>query len=44
VNNDITVDRMTEACGEHFEDAVSGIETEVLDGVPIPFAGAALKL
>jgi hypothetical protein len=44
VNDDITVDLMTEACGVRFEDAVSGIETEVLDGVPIPFAGAALML
>ena len=44
VNDDITVDLMTEACGVRFEDTVGGIETEVIDGVPIPFAGAELML
>lgn len=44
VNDDITVDLMTEACGVRFEDAADGIETEVIDGVPIPFAGADLML
>jgi hypothetical protein len=44
VNDDITVDLMTEACGVRYEDAVSGIETEVIDGVPIPFASAKLML
>ena len=44
VNDDITIDLMTEACGVRYEDAVSGIETEVIDGVPIPFAGAELML
>jgi hypothetical protein len=44
VNDDITVDLMTEACGVRYEDAMSGIETEVIDGVPIPFAGAELML
>jgi hypothetical protein len=44
VNDDITVDLMTAACGVRFEDAVGGIEMEVLDGVPIPFAGAELML
>jgi hypothetical protein len=44
VNDDITVDLMTEACGVRFEDAASGVETEVIDGVPIPFAGAELML
>ena len=44
VNDDITVDLMTEACGVRYEDAVSGIETEVVDGVPIPFASAELML
>jgi hypothetical protein len=44
VNDDITVDLMTEACGVRFEDAVKGIETEIIDGVPIPFAGAELML
>lgn len=42
VNDDITVDLMTEACGVHYEDAMSGIEMEEIDGVPIPFAGAEL--
>ena len=44
VNDDITVDLMTEACGVRFEDAVNGIETESIDGVTIPFAGAELML
>lgn len=44
VNDDITVDLMTEACGMRYEDATGGIETEVIDGVPIPFAGAELML
>jgi hypothetical protein len=44
VNDDITIDLMTEACGVRYEDAVGGIETEVVDGVPIPFAGATLML
>ncbi len=44
VNDDITVDLMTEACGVRFEDAGGGIETELIDGVPIPFAGAELML
>jgi len=44
VNDDITVDLMTEACGVRFEDAMGGIETEVVDGVPIPFAGPGLLL
>ncbi len=44
VNDDITVDLMTEACGVRYEDAAVGIETEVIDGVPIPFAGAELML
>jgi hypothetical protein len=44
VNDDITVDLMTEACGVRFEDARDGIETEIIDGVSIPFASAALML
>jgi len=44
VNDDITVDLMTEACGVDFESARAGIETEAIDGVPIPFAGAELML
>ncbi|MEO5959682.1 MAG: hypothetical protein ABIR80_11225 [Opitutaceae bacterium] len=44
VNDDITVDLMTEACGVRYEDAAGGVETEVIDGVPIPFAGVELML
>ena len=44
VNDDITVDLMTEACGVTYEAASGGIETEVIDGVSIPFAGAELML
>jgi hypothetical protein len=44
VNDDITIDLMTEACGVRFEDAAGGIETEVIDGVAVPFAGAELML
>jgi hypothetical protein len=44
VNDDITVDLMTEACGVRYEDATGGIETEFIDGVAIPFASAELML
>lgn len=44
VNDDITIDLMTEACGLRYEDAVGGIETEEIEGVRIPFAGAQLML
>jgi len=44
VNDDITIDLMTEACGVRYEDTAGGIETEVIDGVPIRFAGAQLLL
>ncbi len=44
VNDDITIDLMTEACGVRYEDAAGGIETEEIDGVRIPFAGAKLML
>jgi hypothetical protein len=44
VNDDITIDLMTEACGVTYEDATNGIETELIDGVPVPFAGAELML
>jgi hypothetical protein len=44
VNDDITIDLMTEAGGVRYEDAGGGIETETIDGVPIPFAGADLML
>lgn len=44
VNDEITVDLMTEACGVSFEEASCGIETVEIDGVPIPFASATLML
>ena len=44
VNDDITIDLMTEACGIGYEDATGGIETEEIEGVRIPFAGAQLML
>lgn len=44
VNDDITVDLMTEACGVDFEMAKAGIEFETVDAVEIPFAGAELML
>lgn len=44
VNDDITVDLMTEACGVRYEEAAAGIERETIDGVSIPFAGADLML
>jgi len=44
VNDDITVDLMTEACGVTYEDARGGIEVVNLAGVSIPFAGAELML
>ena len=44
VNDDITIDQMTEACGVRYENAAGGIETEEIEGVRIPFAGAQLML
>jgi hypothetical protein len=44
VNDGITVDLMTEACGVSFEVAKQHIETEMIDDVPIPFASAELML
>lgn len=44
VNDDITVDLMTEACGVTYESALSGVEIEVIDDVPVRFAGAELML
>jgi hypothetical protein len=44
VNDDITIDLMTEACGLRYEDALEGIESELIEGVSIPFAGAGLML
>jgi len=44
VNDDITIDLMTEACGVTFDEAKRGIETVLIDDVPIPFAGPDLML
>ena len=44
VNDDITVDLMTEACGISYEAAREGIELVELQGVRVPFASAALML
>lgn len=44
VNDDITVDLMTEACGVRYEEARDGIEWVNLQGISIPFAGAPLML
>ena len=44
VNDDITIDLLTEACGLRYEEAAGGIETEEIEGVRIPFAGAQLML
>ena len=44
VNDDITVDLMTEACGVRYEEARGGIERVDLQGVSVPFASAALML
>ena len=44
VNDDITIDLLTEACGIGYEDAAGGIETEEIEDVRIPFAGAQLML
>ena len=44
MNDDITVDLMTEACGVTFEETRGGIEIQEIGGVPIPFAGAELML
>lgn len=44
VNDDISVDLMIEACGVRYEDAAGEIETELIEGVAIPFASADLML
>ena len=44
VNDDITVDLMTEACGVSYEEARGGIELVDLQGVSVPFASAVLML
>ena len=42
VNDEITVDLMTQACGLTYNDSEYGIEWESVEGVPIPFAGKTL--
>lgn len=44
VNDDITVDLMTEACGVAYEDAREGVEMVEMQDVRVPFAGAELML
>jgi len=44
VNDEITVDLMTEASGISFEEAESDIEWDMIQGVNIPFASAKLML
>jgi len=44
VNDEITVDLMTEASGISFADAEPFIEWEIIEGVRIPFASADLML
>lgn len=44
VNDDITVDLMTEACGINYEAAREGIELVELQGERVPFASAELML
>ena len=44
VSDDILVDIMTEACGVSFDEASNGIEIEVMQGEPIPFASPQLML
>lgn len=44
VNDDITVDLMTAACGVSYEDCQGMIDRVEIDGVWIPFANAELML
>jgi hypothetical protein len=44
VSDDLLVDIMTEAGGVPFDEAADGIEIEVMQGVPVPFAGPELLL
>ncbi len=44
VNDDITIDLMTAACGVTYEEAKSGIEVSDVLGVPVPFANAQSML
>jgi hypothetical protein len=44
VSDEVVVDLMSSACGVRFDDSANEIETHIVDGVPIPFASAALLL
>lgn len=44
IADDIVVDLMLSACGVGYDEAVSEIESVVIQGVPIPFASAKLLL
>jgi predicted naringenin-chalcone synthase len=44
VNDDITVDLMTEACGVPYEEVRNHVETVEIEGVAVPFADAAIIL
>lgn len=44
VNDEITIDLMTEACGITFQEARSGIDFQDIQDVQIPFAGPQLML
>ncbi|MGH8017033.1 MAG: hypothetical protein ACREIA_01880 [Opitutaceae bacterium] len=44
VNDEITVDLMTVACGVSFAEAENEIEWATVEGVSIPFASAELML
>jgi hypothetical protein len=44
VNDDITVDLMTAACGVTFEEVRDHIEHVDIEGVKIPFADATMML
>jgi hypothetical protein len=44
IADEIVVDLMLSACGVGYDDAVSEIESVVIQGVPIPFASAKLLL
>lgn len=44
IADEIVVDLMLSACGVRYHDAVTEIESVVIQGVPIPFASAKLLL
>ena len=44
VADEIVVDLMLSACGVTYDEAVSGIEIKIIEGVSIPFASARMLL